>query len=86
MNPVSWLSQFRTARAPTAILLLAGIGLLIPSQTQEWIGLISSACVCSLVICDADDGGYTSFRSNSCSVGLATVLFLVVFAVAPRPL
>ena len=39
--PVSWVSLFRTARAPLAVLLLAAAGLIIPPQTDDMLAALS---------------------------------------------
>src|SRR5260370_33576375 len=39
-RPVSWVSLFRTARAPLAVLLLAAVGLILPPQTDDMLAAL----------------------------------------------
>jgi hypothetical protein len=41
-HPVSWVSLFRTARAPLAVLVLSAIGLIIPPQTADMLATLSN--------------------------------------------
>ena len=40
-RPVSWVSLFRTARAPLAVLLLAAAALIVPPQTDDMLAALS---------------------------------------------
>jgi hypothetical protein len=50
---VSWLSLVRTARAPLAVLSLAALGLLVPSQTDDMLATLS-------------DGGRAAYIATFC--------------------
>jgi cobalamin synthase len=39
-RPVAWVSLFRTARAPLAVLLLAAVGLILPPQTDDMLAAL----------------------------------------------